>query len=203
MVGHEVPRGSLLGVGMTFLDWPIERKTSGHLDGRLKVIACRLLDRFSRAFADIDYDLFWDSSMINSQAWRQGGRKRVTVYGGLVRHPSLTLSGIALTIAHETGHHLGGRPLDPDLRWPTWQGQADYWAARYGMPVVFGAAATRLTLRGAKQIAALHQEFTTIDSEADIPASTRIAIFTAGALGKDISYLLEKAFLQMMNDRDL
>ena len=33
---------------------------------------------------------------------------------------------------------FGGTPLDPALRWPTWQGQADYWAASEGMPRVFG-----------------------------------------------------------------
>jgi hypothetical protein len=30
----------------------------------------------------------------------------------------------------------------------TWQGQADYWAAKEGMPRVFGHDARRLTLRG-------------------------------------------------------
>jgi hypothetical protein len=58
----------------------------------------------------------------------------------------------------------GGPPLDPDLRWPTWQGQADYWAASEGMPIVFGPDAFRLTLKGAKEIAALHKEFSSEES---------------------------------------
>ena len=61
-------------------------------------------------------------------------------------------------IAHETGHHLGGLPRDPEMRWMTWQGQADYWAARTAMPLVFGSEAHDTTLRGARQILKLHED---------------------------------------------
>jgi hypothetical protein len=188
---------------MSFLGWPVERESlSKRAQQRRKAIAVRLIDLFARTFSEVEYDLFWESSMINSQAWRLGNRRCVTVYGGLVRHPTITASGIALMLAHETGHHMGGRPLDPDLRWPTWQGQADYWAASQGMPSVFGLDAAKLTRRGAKQIAALHQEFSAIDSEPDIPAEKRTTIFRAGALGEDITWLLQEAFEQMLNERN-
>jgi hypothetical protein len=188
---------------MSFLDWPVEQGSlSKRAQQRRKAVALRLIDRFAGTFSEIDYDLFWESSIINSQAWRLGNCQRVTIYGGLVRHPAITACGIALMLAHETGHHMGGHPRDPDLRWPTWQGQADYWAASHGMPRVFGPDAARLTLRGAQQIAALHEAFSEIDSEPDIPAEMRTAIFRAGALGEDISRLLREAFKQMLEERN-
>jgi hypothetical protein len=188
---------------MTFLDWPVEHQMlSKRTQRRRRAVAVQLIHRFSGTFSEIEYDLFWDSSIVNSQAWRLGNSRRVTIYGGLVRHPAITASGLALMLAHETGHHMGGPPLDPDLRWPAWQGQADYWAASQGMRKVFGPDAARLTLRGAKQIAALHEAFSAIDSEPDISAEKRSAIFRAGALGEGISGLLQEAFERMVEERD-
>jgi hypothetical protein len=188
---------------MNFLDWPVEHKSQPRRSQqRRRAVAATLMDQFARAFSDIEYDLFWDSSVVNAQAWRLGSRQRVTVYGGLVRHPAITTPGLALMLAHETGHHLGGPPRDPDLRWLTWQGQADYWAASEGMPKVFGPAARGLTLRGAKQIAALHAEFFRIDSEPDISAQDRSAIFSAGAHGKSIPAFMEELFNRMLAGRN-
>src|ERR1700682_2119819 len=156
---------------MSFLDWPVEQEIlSERTQKRRRAIAVRLIERFASTYSAIEYDLFWESSIINAQAWRLGSRRRVTIYGGVVRHPAITASGIAVMLAHETGHHLGGPSLDPDLRWPSWQGQADFWAASTGMPQVFGGEATRLTLRGAKQIVSLHAELSKTDGEADISA---------------------------------
>ena len=59
----------------------------------------------------IDYDLLWENQTINAQAWILGDSRHVTVCGGLVRHPAMTACGIALMLAHETGHHLGGPPV--------------------------------------------------------------------------------------------
>jgi hypothetical protein len=187
---------------MTFLDWPVEQQSqSTRQHQRRKAVALGLMDQFARAFGDIEYELFWDSAMINAQAWRLGGRQCVTVYGGLVRHPAITAPGLALMLAHETGHHLGGPPRDPDLRWPTWQGQADYWAASEGMQRVFGPAARGLILRGARQIVDLHAEFSGIESEPDISPQERSAIFAAGAEGRNIAALLEELFNRMLAAR--
>jgi len=69
------------------------------------------------------------------------------------------------------------------------------------MPRVFGFAAEILTLQGAKQIEALHEVLLESDGEPDVPPETRTAIFQAGAVGKDISGLLDAAFAQMMAER--
>ena len=168
---------------------------------RRRKVALSLINRFAEVFDEVEYELLWNVPLINAQAWCLRGRRRVTVYGGLARYPSITASGFALMLAHETGHHLGGRPLDPDLRWPTWQGQADFWAAAEGMPKVFGSKACKMTLRGAKQIAALHAEFCAEGDEPDISAVERTAIFRAGALGEAAPAVLQAAFHRVLDAR--
>lgn len=157
---------------MTFLGWPAERShvTVAH-NPRRKKVAVDLLALFRTVFPEIKYDLLWQSPTINAQAWLLGCVRHVTIYGGLVRHSAITRSGLALMIAHETGHHLGGQPRDPAMPWLTWQGQADYWAARTAMPLVFGSRARNMTLRGARQILQLHEEVASLfgDDEPDVP----------------------------------
>jgi hypothetical protein len=186
---------------MSFLDWPTEevlpsRRAQQH---RRRVVS-ELFRKFDLAFPEVTYELLWESPTVNAQAWRLGRVRFVRVYGGLVRHPAMTACGLALMLAHETGHHLGGSPLDPDLRWPTWQGQADYWAASEGMPKVFGRHASRLTLRGAREIIALHRDFS--GDEADVTPDERLAIFRAGARGEIAPTCLQAAFDRMTKERD-
>jgi hypothetical protein len=186
---------------MSFFDWPVEDcQPSEGAQKRRRRTAARLIRQFASAFQEIEYELFWEVPLINAQAWCFGRCRRVRVYGGLVRHSSMTACGLSLMLAHETGHHLGGPPLDPDLRWPTWQGQADYWAATEGMPKVFGDAARRLTLRGANEIVALHRDFS--GDEADVTPDERLAIFRAGALGETAPSCLQAAFDRMIKERN-
>ena len=174
---------------MTFLGLPAERMHVGASSNRRrKKVAIDLLALFGMTFPDITYDLLWESPTINAQAWLVGRVRHVSVYGGLVRHSAITRSGLALTIAHETGHHLGGLPRDPDMIWITWQGQADYWAARTAMPLVFGSKAQNATLRGARQILKLHEDLIPLFDEGDEPdlsPQCRYAIFRAGAFGSE------------------
>jgi hypothetical protein len=185
---------------MSFLGWPAEdTQCSPRLQQRRKGIALELIEKVRRVFPEITYDLLWESATINAQAWRLGSVRYVRVYGGLVRHRTITTPGLALTLAHETGHHLGGLPRDPDIPWMTWQGQADYWAASTAMPRIFGSKACAMTLRGALQIMRLHSELAVQleDDEPDLSADCRYAILRAGALGLELPTCAGMAFMQL------
>jgi hypothetical protein len=187
---------------MSFLNWPIEQSAPDWNRWRhRKYMAMDLLRHFQRAFPEVAYQLLWISPTINAQAWISGAAKNVTIYGGLVRHPDLTRSGLALSIAHETGHHLGGSPRDPEVRWMTWQGQADYWAARTGMPRVFGERARNMTYRGARQIANLQRELSHLmdGDEPDISAQCRNRIFLAGVSRVEIPDCAKIEYRQCFN----
>jgi hypothetical protein len=175
---------------MSFLGWPTEEGLSSRRSQRRRFQVMRsLIDEFSRAFPEITYELLWDSPTINAQAWQFGSNRYVRVYGGLARHRSITRPGLALTLAHETGHHLGGAPRDPAMPWITWQGQADYWAASTGMPKVFGQLARRMTLRGAREILKLSLPFIVQlgHDKLDLSPDCRYNILRAGALGQNIT----------------
>jgi len=186
---------------MSFLHWPIEGgfECSRRFQQRRKELAVCLIRKFQRVFPEIAYELIWESALVNAQAWRFGTRRYVRAYGGIVRCKMITKSGLALILAHETGHHLAGLPRDPDMPWMTWQGQADYWAASTAMPRVFGSKARALTLCGALQILRLHSELAAQleDDEPDLSPQCRYAILRAGALGLELPTCAEMAFMQL------
>jgi hypothetical protein len=182
---------------MSFLNWPAEEVLpSRRAQQQRRRVILDLLDKFGAAFPEITYELLWESPTINSQAWRLGSARYVRVYGGLVRHRALTKYGLALMLAHETGHHLGGPPYDPDMPWISWQGQADYWAASTAMPVVFGSRARDVTMRGAREMLVLHKEFSGITEgdEPDLSELCRYHIFRAGVLNTEIPSCAKKEY---------
>ena len=186
---------------MSFLNWPVEQSNlSQRSQQRRKRVALRLLDQFGRAFPEITYQLVWGSTTINSQAWRLGSARFVRVYGGLVRHPKMTLPGLALMLAHETGHHLGGPPHDPAMPWISWQGQADYWAAGVGMKRVFGSAADQITVKGIRQLVDLHRDFAgrSEEDEPDLSVECRQKIFMAGVSGQTMPACARTSFLDLL-----
>jgi hypothetical protein len=69
-----------------------------------------LIKRFQAAFPIIHYDLFWETRLLNAQAFIDGRGRCVRLYGGLGRHREVGVEGLAFALAHETGHHLGGPP---------------------------------------------------------------------------------------------
>jgi hypothetical protein len=89
-----------------------------------------LMTEYRKTYTDVVYQLDWADSTVNAFAWVDGGVRHVAVKGGLVRHAALQLEGIALVLAHETGHHYGGAPTFPSGL--SCEGQADY----YGLLVV-------------------------------------------------------------------
>jgi hypothetical protein len=182
---------------MSFLNWPTEQVLpSRRAQAQRRRVALDLLERFSSAFPQITYQFVWESRSLNAQAWMLGSVRYVRLYGGLVRHGSVRKCGLALTLAHETGHHLGGLPRDPHMSWMTWQGQADYWAARTGMPQVFGPKASQMTLRGARELFILHEDLSRLmdGDEPDLSAGCRDRIFRAGVSNREMPSCAKQEF---------
>jgi Zn-dependent protease with chaperone function len=189
---------------MSFLDWPAEEVLpSRRAQQTRRRVVLDLFDKFGREFPEVTYELLWDSPTVNAQAWWLGSARYVRVYGGLVRHRAITRYGLALMLAHETGHHLGGLPHDPAMPWMTWQGQADYWAAGIAMPRIWGPRARAVTLRGAREIVALHRMLASqlVDDEPDLSAECRYRIFQSGALGEDLPDCAHDAFALLSQTR--
>jgi hypothetical protein len=188
---------------MTFLNGPVEQKfLSQRSLRRRRKIALNLLDRFGKVFPEIAYELLWESPSVNAQAWRLGSARYVRVYGGLVRHQAITKYGLALMLAHETGHHLGGPPTDPAMPWLSWQGQADYWAARIAMPKIWGPGACGATLRAAGEMMELHRLLASQleDDEPDLSPDCRYRIWYSGAHGKDMPSCALEALASISDD---
>ncbi|MCJ8277860.1 MAG: hypothetical protein MJK18_13540, partial [Bdellovibrionales bacterium] len=74
----------------------------------------------------------WSDDTVNATASQFFGFWRVNMYGGLARHPDMTLDGFSLVICHEMGHHLGGFPFYKRNVgfggvWAANEGQSDYY----------------------------------------------------------------------------
>ncbi|HYA73083.1 MAG TPA: hypothetical protein VEF36_07980, partial [Roseiarcus sp.] len=80
--------------------WPEEARWP-----RLRAEA--LVDRFRARFPDIYYDIYWETRLMNAQAYIGEKGRSVRLYGGLGRHRRVGVEGVAFALAHETGHHLG------------------------------------------------------------------------------------------------
>jgi hypothetical protein len=65
---------------------------------------------------------------VNAFAEKEKGKVMITIYGGLARHPAITLDGFDAVLCHELGHHFGGYPKKMTNKWSSVEGQADYYA---------------------------------------------------------------------------
>lgn len=76
----------------------------------------------------------WDDDTLNASASQFFGQWTVNMYGGLARHPEMTLDGFAMVLCHELGHHLAGFAFKKGGFslggvWAANEGQSDYFAA--------------------------------------------------------------------------
>lgn len=115
-------------------------------------IAREISDHFRRFYPDVVYHVDWDDETVNAFAWREGGRRHVSLLGGLLRHKALGREGVALVLAHELGHHYGGAPTYPSGL--SCEGQADYWAGSVGMPTAWGDDFRRTMVPAIEQMTA-------------------------------------------------
>ena len=95
--------------------------------------------------------------LANAQAFLEGKKRRVRLFGGLVRHRRIGAAGLAVVLAHETGHHLGGAPYAPYYRWLSTEERATDWAVTVGLQQIFGPrAALKIGRHGCHQLEAIY-----------------------------------------------
>jgi hypothetical protein len=73
----------------------------------------------------------WTDGTVNAYAQQMGKTWKVSMFGGLARHDTITVDGMALVVCHELGHHIGGAPRKTSMGSSSWasnEGQADYFA---------------------------------------------------------------------------
>jgi hypothetical protein len=70
----------------------------------------------------------WTDGTVNAYAEQVGTTWKVSMFGGLARHKTITADGFALVVCHELGHHIGGVPFYSGGDWAATEGQSDYFA---------------------------------------------------------------------------
>lgn len=100
--------------------------------------AAAVIKRFAECYPHIKYDFESSITLANAQAFLEAGRMRVRLFGGLIRHRKIGSAGLAVVLAHETGHHQGGPPYLVPYRWLSSEERATTWARTIGIAEVFG-----------------------------------------------------------------
>ncbi len=142
---------------MPLFDAPVPRRLLWPIDAPWpRRRAQCLLRRFQARFPQVTYDLDLGVELANAQAFLEGRRKRVRLFGGLVRHRKIGSAGLSVVLAHETGHHLGGPPFLSYYRWLSSEERATDWAMTVGLQKVFGKRdALRIGRQGIDQLDAI------------------------------------------------
>lgn len=99
-----------------------------------------ILQYFSTIYPQIQFPIEWMEPYFAAFAKKENKIRQVHVWGGLVRMPTATLPIVLTAICHEIGHHMGGNPLQDQVKggeWASAEGQADYFAARHCLPRTF------------------------------------------------------------------
>jgi hypothetical protein len=116
------PNSQFYGVG--FAGGITEKTFNAVIDAAIKIYT----PIFKAKGATFEVVRLWDDGTVNAYAEQEGNVWKVSMFGGLARHPETTPDGFAEVICHEIGHHLGGAPKYSGMSWAAVEGQADYFA---------------------------------------------------------------------------
>ena len=114
---------------------PVGFKTlNGTTAGLTEIEFNAVLDRLEKMYApviakaggNLKINRLWTDSTVNASAEQRGRTWLLNMYGGMARHPFMTVEGFATVACHELGHHLGGAP-----KIASWFGMND-WATNEG-----------------------------------------------------------------------
>lgn len=102
----------------------IEDRTRPLSDPVIRDTAEEALRRYRGKFRNIVFNIDWSSHVVNGCAWKEEGKQFVIINGRLALQTELEIQGLALVIAHEVAHHIGGGDLFPDGL--SCEGQSDF-----------------------------------------------------------------------------
>lgn len=127
----------------------------------------------------------WTDATVNASAMQSGNKYILNMYGGLARHETITMDGMALVACHELGHHLGGAPKVSS--WASNEGQSDYYANMKCLKQVFAdTASLNFTRLSAGDEVAEKGCSAMYSSPQD-----RAICYRAAMAGKSVSYLFQ------------
>ena len=125
-VGHVFMNGEETGI--------TEQEFNDSID-RVEAIYAPIIEAKGKK---LDMKRLWSNSTVNASAQQFGDTWRVNMYGGLARHPSMTVLGFTAVVCHELGHHLAGAPKYGRFNgWASGEGQSDYFATSKCMRKVY------------------------------------------------------------------
>ncbi len=78
---------------------------------------------------------WWSLDVIHASYSRLDNTHNIFIFGGFARLEEMTLDGLAITACHELGHGIGGPPYKSSGS--SMEGQADYFATKVCLPVVY------------------------------------------------------------------
>lgn len=117
------------------LRFPVENKASGGISEQqfnkvIDDVEALYAPIVSRMGGKLSVARLWTDATANANATRMGSNWKINMYGGLARHPSITMDGFYLVLCHELGHHIGGSPKIVNFlsRWASNEGQSDYFS---------------------------------------------------------------------------
>lgn len=90
----------------------------------------------------------WSDGTVNAYAEQEGNIWKVSMFGGLARHKTITKDGMALVVCHELGHHIGGVPRYAGDDWASNEGQSDYFATTKCLRRVWQSEDNAAAVRG-------------------------------------------------------
>lgn len=90
----------------------------------------------------------WTDGTVNAYAEQNGNIWKVSMFGGLARHKTITADGFALVVCHELGHHIGGAPRYAGDDWASNEGQSDYFATTKCLRRVWQSEDNAAAVRG-------------------------------------------------------
>jgi hypothetical protein len=108
--------------------------TAEEFDGAIDTVYAAFRDDVAGAGV-WDFRRDWASTSESAWSARSGTMSRTYIAGGFARRPELTADAFLLTLCHETGHFLGGAPLN--AQGLAAEGQADWYATSVCLPALW------------------------------------------------------------------